>query len=134
MRMIDWSSREDERTSGQTIWSKLIENDLPHILANKRNKDAGMDAIHEALRIPYEWSKPGIVIFNTCQHVKRNFLRFVWADWSSGKQRDVMGEKQEVRKTDDDFIDLIRYPFQSNINYQTLRLAMREQRQVNRRA
>ncbi len=133
-RMIDWSSREDERTSGHTVWSKFVDNDLPHQLANKRNKDAGMDAIHEALRLPYEWSRPGVIVFNNCQHVKRNFMRFVWSDWSSSKQRDIMGEKQEVRKTDDDFIDLIRYSFQSGLSYQMLRNLMREMRDTIRRA
>jgi hypothetical protein len=133
MRLIDSSSKEDERTSGHTIWSKFAQNELAHQLANKRNSAAGLDAIHEALRLPFEWSRPGLVVFNTCGHVKRNFMRYVWSDWASGKQRDVMGDKQEVRKTDDDFIDLIKYSYQSGINYQLLRFAMREQRETSRR-
>jgi len=126
-RLIDWSSRETDRTTGESIWSRFIDNKLPHILANKRNADAGFDAIHEALRLPYEWSKPQLVVVNTCQHVKMNFLRFVWDDWASGKQRDVKGEKQEVRKVNDDFIDLIRYGFQSGLTFRMLKHTMKQQ-------
>jgi len=121
LRLIDWSSRENDRTTGESIWSRFADNQLLHLLANKRNADAGFDALHEALRLPFEWSKPQLIVFNTCQHVKQNFLRFVWDDWNSSKQRDLKGEKQEVRKANDDFIDLIRYMFQSKLSYRLLK-------------
>ena len=121
VRLIDWSSREQDRTSGESIWSRFAANGLVYLLANKRNAEAGYDAIHEALKLKYEWTKPGLVVFNTCKHVKQNFLRHVYDDWATSKQRDLKGEKQEVRKIDDDFIDCIRYYYQAGINYRSLR-------------
>jgi len=126
MRLIDWSSRETDRTSGESIWSRFAEQELIHLLANKRNADAGYDAIHESLKLPYEWSKPQLVVFNTCKHVKQNFLRHVYDDWATSKQRDLKGEKQEVRKTDDDFLDCIRYIFQSGVTYRMLKRDMQK--------
>jgi hypothetical protein len=81
---------------------------------------AGVDAIHEALKVKYEWAEPNLAVFNTCPTVKRNFLRFVWDDYRSSKDRDIKGPRQEVRKTDDDFIAAIRYIYQSGITYAML--------------
>jgi hypothetical protein len=120
LRLIDWSSREDERTSGTSIWQMFVRNGLGHALANKRNAASGFDAVHSALMLQHEWDEPGIVVFNTCAHVKQNFLKFVWDDWQTSKQRDLKGEKQEVRKINDDFIDLIRYFFQTGLTFRRL--------------
>jgi hypothetical protein len=127
LRLMDWAAREEDRTSGQSIWSRFAENKLLHLLANKRNADAGYDAIHDALRIEREWDKPGIVVFNTCQHVKQNFLRIVWDDWATSKMRDTRDAKPAVRKMNDDFIDLLRYCFQSGLTYRLLVREMRRQ-------
>lgn len=126
VRIIDTSSREEERTSGETIWSRFRDNGLLHMLAQKRNAEAGFDAIHTALELPYEHSRPGLIVFNTCGHVKNNFMKFVWDQWSTSKQRDLKGEKQDVRKVHDDFIDMIRYVFQAGITYRLLRRQLRD--------
>ena len=48
-------------------------------------------------------------------------LNFVYDEWATSKQRDLKGEKQEVRKTNDDMIDCIRYYYQSQLTYRILR-------------
>lgn len=127
MRLIDNSSREEERTSGSSVWKRFAEEQLWCQLAKKRNAAAGYDAIHEALQLRYEWSEPGLVIFNTCLHVKQNFLNFCYDDWASSKQRELKGEKPDMRKNHDDFIDDIRYIYQTGLTYKML---AREARRV----
>jgi hypothetical protein len=127
MRLIDSSSKEQERTSGYTILSKFAAEDIHCLAAPKRNAQAGYDAIHEALKINFEWGEPGLVVFNTCPITKQNFQRFCWDDWKSSRDRDIKGERQEVRKYDDDFIDTIRYYFQSNLTYLLLKRELKKQ-------
>ena len=52
--------------------------------------------------------------------MKRNFLRFVWKEWESSRDRDLKGERQEVLKHEDDMIDDIRYIFQTGLTYKGL--------------
>lgn len=121
-RIIDNSAQEQERTSGDTIARRFAREGLPCELAKKRNAQAGYDAIHEALETgKFEWDEPGLIVFNTCRHTKQNFLNFCWDTWQTDKQRDLKGDKQEVRKNHDDFIDCIRYIYQAQIDYGMLK-------------
>ncbi len=122
-RIIDDSSKEQERTSGDNVWNRFSSEGLWHQLAKKRNAAAGYDAIHEAFKLRYEWSEPSLIIFNTCAHVKQNLLNFCWDDWASNKQRELKGPKQEVRKNHDDHIDCIRYYFQAGLTYALMKSA-----------
>jgi hypothetical protein len=126
-RIIDNSAQEQERTRGDTIWKRFAEEQLWCQLAKKRNAQAGYDAIHESLKVKYEWSSPGLVVYDCCTHVKQNFLNFTWDEWTSSKQRELKGDKQEVRKYHDDFIDCIRYYYQMGLNYKMLHREMRSQ-------
>lgn len=121
LRIIDNSAHEEERTSGDTILNRFRREQIWCALAKKRNAEAGYDAIHEALKLRYEWNEPGLITFSTCHHVKKNFLNFVWDEWATSKQRDQKGPKQEVRKNNDDFIDCIRYIYQFGVTYHMLR-------------
>lgn len=127
MRIIDSSANEQERTSGSTIWKLFNDQQIWCAIAKKRNAQAGYDAIHEALKIHNEWSEPGLVVFNTCQHVKHDFLNFCWDDWNTSKMRELKGDKQDVRKNHDDFIDCIRYVYQYGLSYKSLRHELRKQ-------
>ena len=127
LRIIDSSSKEDERTSGETIWGRFATEQLWCQISKKRNAQAGYDAIHEALKMKWEWDEPGLVVFNTCRHIKQNFLTFCWDDWATGKQRELRGDKQEVRKNHDDFIDTIRYIYQNGLTYRMLKSEARKQ-------
>lgn len=125
--IIDYSAREDERTSGTHIQRAFADEGIICALSQKRNAQAGYDAIHNALkRGQYEWDEPMLVTFNTCLPVKRNFERFCYDEWQTGKQRDLKGEKDQYRAVDDDFIDLLRYYYQSGLNYHMLRGHMRQ--------
>jgi len=122
LRVIDSSSRQNERTSGDSVWRRFAVEGMPVQIAPKQNADAGFDAIHDALSLgKYEWGEPQLMVFNNCRHVKNDFLNFCYDDWSSGKQRDLKGEKQDYRKVHDDFISCIRYIFQLGVNYYMLR-------------
>jgi hypothetical protein len=132
LRIIDDSSQEEERTSGESVRWVFHQNGMPCQLAQKRNAQAGYDAIHEALKKgKYEWDEPQLIVFSNCSHVKSDFMNFAYDDWQTSKQRDLMGEKDAIRKTHDDFIDCLRYYYQGRWNYARLKalMRMREERQ-----
>jgi len=120
MRIIDDSSQQTERTSGESVFLRFAKEGIRCRKAHKRNYWGGIDAIHDDLRIDSEWHAPGLVIFNTCAEVKNNFLRFCYADWKNSRQEDEKGPRQEVRKTDDDFIDCIRYAYMMSLDHKML--------------
>lgn len=127
MRLIDPSSHEQERTSGESIRQRFAACGIYTLPAAKKNIQAGLDSIHEGLKLVYDWSEPNLVVFNTCPMVKQNFLRFVWDDYRTSKDRDIKGLRQEVRKTDDDFIAALRYIYQAGATYTMLKRELREQ-------
>lgn len=128
LRIIDSSSQETDRTSGESIRFAFSQQEIYCQLAQKRNAQAGYDAIHDALmRGPYDWDEPMLVVFNTCHEVKRNFMNFSFDDWQTSGQRDLMGEKDAIRKIHDDFIDCIRYYYQGRWDYWRLRALMKQQ-------
>jgi hypothetical protein len=129
-RLIDPSSQEQERTSGESILRRFAREGLQFMPAKKRNIDAGLDAIHEALKIRADWQEPGLVVFDNCPITKQNFMRMSYEDWVHSKQRDLMGERQTVRKTDDDMIACIRYYFQSGLSYRMLSAQMSYEREM----
>jgi hypothetical protein len=130
MRVIDTSAQQNEPTSGLSIRLKFAECGVHTLLAKKRNAAAGYDAIHDALKCDkYEWSEPQLVVFNTCRPVKQNFLNFIHSEWQSSKARDLHGEREDYVKANDDFIDLLRYYFQSGMTYRTLVGLVRRQSQ-----
>lgn len=121
LRIIDTSANESERTSGETVAEQFTKYGLYCMDAYKRNKDAGLNAIREAMRVRYDWQKPGLVVMKTAPHVKQNFLNFVWERWGTGRMQGLKGEKQEAVKNHDDFIDCIRYIFQMRLTFRMLR-------------
>lgn len=126
--IIDDSAQESDRTSGESIRWRFFQEGIPCALAQKRNAAAGYDAIHDALKKgPYEWDEPRLIVHACCPEVKSNFMNFAYDDWQTSKQRDIMGEKDAIRKTHDDFIDCIRYYYQSRLDYWKLKGMMREQ-------
>jgi hypothetical protein len=130
MRIIDSSSKQNEPTSGTNIWKMFAANQIWCQLAQKRNAQAGFDAIHEAFKLKNEWAQPSLVIFNTCSAVKQNLMNFCFDDWASPKQRELKGPKQEYRPIHDDFIACLRYIYQAGLNYNSLQHAQRrEERQ-----
>lgn len=127
IRLIDPASKERERTSGTNIKDEFGRHGVWCIDAPKRNLNVGINAIREALKLPYEWSEPSLVVFNNCPTVKRNFQRFVWADWRSSRERDLKGPQQKVLAIEDDMIACIRYFLQMGLDYWMLR---REQKRL----
>lgn len=121
LRIIDTSANEEERTSGETVAEQFANNGLACIDAYKRNKDAGLKAIKQALKIKYGWGKPGLVVMDCCPEVKQNFQNYVWERWQSSRQQGQKGEKQETMKVHDDFIDCIRYIYQMRLTFHMLR-------------
>lgn len=120
MRLIDPASQEQERTSGDSVLRRFAREGLMFLPAKKKNIDAGIDAIHEALKVRTDWNEPGLIVYDCCPVTKQNFMRFSYEDWVSSKQRDLMGERQTYRKSDDDMISCIRYYYQSGLSYRML--------------
>jgi len=126
-RIIDNSAQARERTSGETIKIALWGEGIRCALAHKSNAEAGYDAIHKALKKgKYQWDEPGLMVFKNCNTVKSNFMNFAFDDWQTSGQRDIMGEKDAIRKTNDDFIDCIRYYYQAKLNYWGLKSMMKQ--------
>ena len=121
MYIIDTSANENEKTSGETVAEQFADYGFHTTDANKRNKDAGINAIHEALRLKYEWSKPGLIVYHPCVTVRSNFENYVYERWGSSRLQGTKDEKQTAVKADDDFIDCIRYVFQMRLTYSLLR-------------
>lgn len=125
--LIDDSAQETDRIVGESIRWAFSQEGIHSHLAQKKNAAAGYDAIHEALKKgPYEWDEPMLVVFNRCTEVKRNFMNFAYDDWQTTRQRDLLGEKDAIRKTHDDFIDCIRYYYQGRWDYWRLKMLMRQ--------
>lgn len=125
LRIIDTSANENEPTSGETIKSAFAKhggpgNGLICVDAYKRNKSAGLNAIHEALLLRTEWDKPRLIVTNNCHDVKQNFLNYCWPKEHTGRQNEVRDQKQEPIKKYDDMIDGIRYLFQKRLTYAML--------------
>jgi hypothetical protein len=131
LRIIDWCAEEEERTSGSSIRASFGSQGLLFVKAKKVNAAFGYDAIHTALKLSSEWSRPELVVFNTCPEVKQNFLSFCHAEWGSARQMELMGEKEGYRKVNDDFIDLIRYIYQHRLTYSALCGMLRTQRRLS---
>lgn len=128
LRIIDDSAQEQDRTSGESIRWAFHQQGIHCQLAQKRNAAAGYDAIHEALKKGlFEWDEPQLVVFNCCTEMKSNFMNFAFDDWQTTKQRDLMGEKDAIRKVHDDCIDCLRYYFQGRWDYWRLKSLMRQQ-------
>lgn len=128
LRLIDNSARQTERIMGESIQWAFADNGIFCHLAQKTNAQAGYDAIHTALmKGKYEWDEPRLVVFNCCPTVKSNFMNFAFDDWQTSNQRDIMGEKDAIRKTHDDFIDCIRYYYQGMWSYSRLKMLMNKQ-------
>ncbi len=121
LRIIDTSANATDRTSGESVAERFAAEDLGMIDAYKANKEAGLDAITEALRLPYEHSQPGLIVYNTCPTVKQNFMNYVWERWTSSRMQGTKGEKQQAVKNYDDMIDCIRYIFQMRLTYSNLK-------------
>jgi hypothetical protein len=127
-RVIDDSSKQPDRITGDTVFNRFATEGIGCSLANKKNAEAGYDAIKAALKMRNEWDQPGLVVFNNCKTVKQNFLNFVWDEWATSKQRETKEQKQEVRKNNDDMIDDIRYIYQNRLNnFHLLRHADKKQ-------
>lgn len=127
LRIIDNSAQEQDRTSGESIRFAFSQQEIYCHLAQKRNAAAGYDAIHEALKKGnYDWDEPMLIVFNTCPEVKRNFMNFAYDDWQTSGQRDLMGEKDAIRKINDDFIDCLRYYYQGRWDYWRLKSLMKQ--------
>lgn len=121
LRIEDNSANEQERTSGLTVAETFAALGIYCVDAYKRNRDSGLNAIRTALKVKFEWQSPGIIIFNTCSTVKQNFENYVWDRWGTSRQAALKGEKQDVVKSNDDFLDCIRYIFQMRLTYNMLR-------------
>jgi len=121
LRIIDSSANANEPTSGDTIKRRFAMEGIITQDAKKRNPQAGHDAIHEALKVRAEWNAPGLVVFNTCRNVKQNFMNFCYEEWATSKLRETKGDRQDYRKNYDDFIDCIRYYYQTVVGYRMLR-------------
>jgi hypothetical protein len=121
LRLIDTSANEPERSNGMTVAEMFGAYGFYCMDAYKRNYNAGLDAIHEALKVDREWEMPGLIVFNTCSPVKQNFMNFVWDRWGNSRQAALKGDKQDPVKYNDDFIDCIRYLFQARLTYNMLR-------------
>ena len=121
LRIIDTSANQEERTSGTTVAEQFATFGIDCVDAYKRNKEAGMNAIREALAIRGGWQKPGLVVTRNCVEVKQNFQNYVWERWATSRQQGLKGDKQEAVKNHDDFIDCIRYIFQMRLTYRMLR-------------
>lgn len=121
MRVIDTSANQTERSSGLTIKQEFAKHGIYCADAYKVNKEAGLNAIHEQLKIRGDWQEPGIVTFNTCHAVKDNWMFYCYDDWRTARDKNLKGEKQETRKIHDDFMDLLRYMFQKHLDYNNLR-------------
>jgi len=121
MRIIDTSANEQERTSGETVAEQFAAYGITCVDAYKRNKDAGINAIREALRVRSNWHRPGLVVMDCCTEVKQNFQNYVWERWATSRQQGTKGDKQTAVKANDDFIDCIRYVFQMRLTFNMLR-------------
>lgn len=130
-RIIDDSAEEQERGTGKTIVQLFAHEGLRFTKAYKRNKWAGYQAIHSALKVSKITQRPQLQIFTTCPQTCSNFLKHVWDNWknSQGAYKDA---KQDVVAKDDDFLACIRYFYQRNAQLAAPETLVRPQYEVTR--
>jgi len=110
-RIIDDSAEEMERGTGASILKMFAGHGLNFTKAFKRNKWAGYNQIHGALKVSPRTEIPSLQVTTDCPTLAANFLKHVWDDWrnSQGAYKDT---KQDVVTRDDDMIACLRYFYQ----------------------
>lgn len=109
IRVIDPAAQENEKTSGFSVYDLFLQelNDLH--LAQRHDKLGGIELIHHMLDTRNIYQTPQLVVMESCPTLKRNFLNYIWSDWAIQKSREEKDLKPEVRKKEDDMIDIVRY-------------------------
>lgn len=127
MRIIDTSANQNDITSGKTVKDEFARCGIKCTDAYKRNKSAGIDSIRNALRpSKYQWGGPSLIVFDTCENVKQNFLFYAWPRITAQQKANPKTPSDEPVKLFDDHIDGIRYYYQKQLSYQLLKGVQRE--------
>jgi len=117
LRVIDWSSRENDLTSEVSVFEQFEEyfyrfrggNDPGLEISKKTDKMGGIELIHGMLSTENAWGAPQLKVMDCCPTVRQNFMNHIWQDWAIERSRKEKDPKPEVVKKNDDMIDLIRY-------------------------
>ena len=113
-RVIDPSARENERTSDTSVYEQFEEllctEDGDSLeLADRHDKLGRIELTHGMLDTNNTHQVPQLVVMDSCRMVRQNFMNHIWEDWAIASTRQDRDPKPEVRKKDDDFIDIIQY-------------------------
>lgn len=71
-----------------------------------------------------EEPEPSIKIFRSCPGLIRQLNHYVWDSWASSRAREEKGVKDKPKKTDDDFVDCLKYIINANVTPQTFTTKM----------
>jgi phage terminase large subunit-like protein len=121
-RVSDNSARENEKTSDTSVYeqfmTRLCADDLaPGLdLPNKTDKMGRIAMIHQMLDTRNSFSCPQLVVMDRCRRVRHEFMNYVWQDWAISRDRSERDPKPEVRKKDDDMLDILMYLRQHGVN------------------
>jgi len=115
MRFIDPTFAKIEQAALGAKCVKDIYRDYGlFFLEADRNKDVFIDKVRMML---VEIPETSFHIFRTCPGTIRQISKYAWESWASSKARAERGAKNTPKKTDDDYVDDMKYILNSNVRY-----------------
>jgi phage terminase large subunit-like protein len=123
-RIIDPSSRENERTADSSVYEAFADYGIECELAQKSDRDGRRKKLREKLILDTVYNVPGLVTIappfgspsnpdrsigdGGCPRLRHEFLNYVWDEWEAAT-KDKHDPKQEPLKKDDDLLDGLMY-------------------------
>jgi hypothetical protein len=107
-RVIDPSSRENERTADTSIHEQFMDFGIFCELAQRWDKLGRISILQDMFEIDPIFKVPQMVVMRNCQHLRYELVNMIWDDWAVSA-RDDKDPKPEVKKRDDDLVDGLLY-------------------------
>lgn len=127
-RVIDPSSRENEKTSGSSVHDQMLDigdklwsrkNPFCLDLAQKRDKAGRVALLQKKFKLSKVYQTPGLVLFRQMHlpqtpekyrnHFKFELMNHIWARHQNKALEDRKDPLSDVEKKNDDLIDIAEY-------------------------
>lgn len=115
-RIIDPSSRENEKTSGSSVYELFMDHGIDCDLAQKHDLNGRIELLHEKLEILPFYNVPSLQVMDSCPRLRFEFMNYVWGEWSLESSRQEKDPKPTPRAKNDDLLAVLMYLLQSGVS------------------